>query len=399
MASKKTIAVIITLSAAAVAALVIYIICLVSAYDTTPKGSFYFSKGDPEDFSEELTNLSAQELSEYEPKYFDCMSDFYKAKLDESAQCLYNAALYAVDNDYSCVYFPASCMNEKLPPSRILTLLSCDDPLFEHNYFSDEGFDIGAVNTGDEPLYCFELPHSSEEYSDKREQAYLAAKDIVSDIPADCAEDFDKAGYLYDKAVELISYEHGEYDSNTVPVYDALVSDKHMTVCDGFADSLMLLYNLAGIRTFAAEGAVTDGERHVVDIASLSGEHYYLDPTSDSAAKELGVKGRFYYLMTDDILDSYFKADELPEGIKLPTTGEFPAEHAADIAVTSLSDDEAARAGEILSKNGCVLTAFSGSLESNAYSDFGKALSIKCGKDITVTRKNALVAYTFKEAA
>ncbi len=399
MKKRRTIIIIAGIVAAVAVAFVIRTIYLFTNY-TGSSGDFYFSSDINAEFNEKTPSLSAQQLKKYTPEHKDCISDFYFNKLTDKERCVYNAVLYAADKQYTRLYIPSDYIDGNRQPDEIISYVSCDDPLFEHNFTSDGGvFTLYSMNfERGGKLYYFDLPHNSKEYHDKREQAYSAAKKIVEDMPADCDEEQEKAAYLYDYAASNIAYDRSEdYSYDTVPVYDALVDSKHKTVCDGFSDSVLMLYNLAGLNALSVEGASLDGTGHVVNMVDIGGKYYYADAASDSAAWELGVKGRFYYLMTDDMLDNYFAMKECFDKIGVPAVGEYPAQLAADVTVTDTSGKSVSEAADVLNKEGCVLIAFSSAVDKTAQDEFGRQLSGQVKDSLTVTRLNAITAYTFKE--
>ncbi len=400
MKRSKAVPAVIAIVLAVAAALVVYAVFMFSGSGGVPEGTFYFSSEKAGKFNDKLPSLSAKELTEYTPKHADCCSDFYKKTLDDKELCIYNAVLYAEDNEYTCVYFPSDCYDEEHPIEDTLSYVSCDSPFFEHNFTSDGNFYVASINfNAGGKLYYFELPHNTSEFSAEREQAYAAAKKIVEEMPEECDEDSEKAAYLYDKTAGGILYDRSaDYSNDTVPIYDALVDEKHTTVCDGFADTLTLLYNLAGLPTFSVEGFNGDGVGHVVNVTELDGKYYYLDAASDASAwEQLGARSRFYYLMTDEMLNAYFVRSREFEGGLLPETGEYPAQYAADIAIAQLDDATVQKAVELLTENGCVLTAFSASLDKEAQTEFGRMLSLGVKESVNITRQNAIVAYTLKQ--
>ncbi|MCH5325556.1 MAG: hypothetical protein J1E39_10150 [Eubacterium sp.] len=401
MTKSRFVTAIVSLCVAAAVALILCAVYFLISNGSLTQGTFYFSSGTAGKFDDSLPSLSAEEVRNYTPRHADCISDFYKQQLDDNELCIYNAALYAADNEYTCIYFPYEIYDEDRPINDTLSCLSCDSPFFEHNFTSDGEFGLSSITfSGGEQLYFFELPHNAAEYAEKREQAYNKAKEIVDGMPSYYSTDFDKAAYLYDYVVENTLYDYSDrYNSDTVPIYDALVDEKHTTVCDGYSDTVSLLYNLAGLPTFTVEGENDRGIGHVVNLTLLDGEYYYLDSTSDFTAWEMGIKGRFYYLMTDSLLGSYFKIDELFSQYDLPKTGAYPAEHAANIAITEITDEAVADAVQILKAQGSVAAAFSASLDRDRQNDFGRMIASEVKTDITVTRMNAIVAFSYKKAA
>lgn len=114
-------------------------------------------------------------------------------------------------------------------------------------------------------------------------EAYNKACEIVATVPQGLTA-MEKAAYLYRYLCSHTVYQ--DYDNDYAPgqLYDALVLGR--TVCDGFANALSLLYNLAGITCLEKEWYSESGDGHTWDSFCIDGVWYNADPTTDENLDE-----------------------------------------------------------------------------------------------------------------
>ena len=117
---------------------------------------------------------------------------------------------------------------------------------------------------------------------DLKIQAYNKAKEILKSMPQGSA--YDKVLWIYSYIVNNITYveDSNSYLSGSPSfIYDGLIGGK--TQCTGFADTMTMMCNLAGIQTITICGETNEG--HAWNLVNLDGNFYYCDATSDSVIK------------------------------------------------------------------------------------------------------------------
>lgn len=259
-------------------------------------------------------HIGTTEIAEYESPYEDCMSDFYKSKLKAQNKehfYVYNALKYAIDNCYEYIYIPESlCSYTDL--TTIAEYLSCDSPFLEHNYSDDGIVHTGKANiaTTDGAKYsvCYlNLTKVSTDYLAKKVQAYKTAKKSVENMPTKYTTEYEKALYLYQLVVQNVKYaDTSVYDYNTVPIYDALCTAERATICDGYTDTVTMLFNLAGIKCFGVKGITNSTAKgHAWNIALIDGKYYNLDATNDATFWSGGNIPSYYFLFSETLLSKY----------------------------------------------------------------------------------------------
>ncbi|MEI3034227.1 MAG: transglutaminase domain-containing protein [[Eubacterium] siraeum] len=131
-------------------------------------------------------------------------------------------------------------------------------------------------NSQGKSYHHIQLETLGEEYTSRREAAYEKAKSVVASIPQECNTDRKKAQYLYNYVAENSVYVTDGYSTRNVPIADLLIDGK--AICDGYADTVTMLFNMAGIETASANGTNNSkNEGHTVNFAKLDGEYYYFD--------------------------------------------------------------------------------------------------------------------------
>ncbi len=134
-------------------------------------------------------------------------------------------------------------------------------------------------------------------------------------------DDYEKVKYLYEYLIVHTEYEQGAPDSQNI--CSVLLNGK--SVCQGYAKTLQLLCQKAGLEAFLVTGQV-GGQGHAWDLIRLDGEWYHVDPTWGdasylregesplTAASSPAVNFDYFCVTTDQISQSHC----LGEGQKLP---------------------------------------------------------------------------------
>ena len=339
-------------------------------------------------------SVSAEEILSYTPSRPDAVGDYMKQKLSGNELYIYCAVSYAVDNCFAQIKVPEKYGSEDINTYlKAITFYSCDSPFLEHNYSDDGSFRLTESTYLNKTLYSFTLPRNDSSFAEEKQQAYQKAGEIVGSMPKEYDEE-QKAIFLYDYVVNNVNYitDVTAYDYSTVPIYDALLSETHETICDGFADTLMMLFNMADIESFAVEGVNNKNTGHVVVCAKLGNSYFYFDPTNDSPIRKNGFKSGFYFALSDKQLSDYFNAEEDFAGI-LPECPKSRIGAHAD--VVALGDDLTTinEAVMIFNRDGAINVYFSDIVSDSTKENFGRRLATAIGTPIITTRINGVVGY------
>lgn len=250
-----------------------------------------FSRG--EEGTEPIT-VTLEEFAEYSVENSSLRSSLAYNTLDENQKIIYKAFEYAMENSYSNIFVDSKITDGEDELVKILNYLSFDSPLLEQNLaygtapFSHSYavpvlwlYEREAIFEG----YYISVNNFTEELWDKKFEAVEKAKKIVDDIPTDIPE-LEKAHKLYRYVSENVEYTDYKSDDDPSAVkpflYDALITGK--TNCDGFSNSLALLYRLANIenaeKIYNAEDPNKEG--HTWNIFQTDGKWYNADATNST---------------------------------------------------------------------------------------------------------------------
>ncbi len=134
------------------------------------------------------------------------------------------------------------------------------------------------------------------------EGRYIVAENISMDM-----SEFEKEKNLHDYIVNNTRYDYDNYLTDKLPdyvfeEYGCLVSG--YAVCEGYAEGMKLLCDLAGIECLvvtgnAVDSDVTDG--HAWNIVKIDGDYYHLDVTNDDPVTNSGTEilTYSYFNLTD----------------------------------------------------------------------------------------------------
>lgn len=111
----------------------------------------------------------------------------------------------------------------------------------------------------------------------------------------------EKVMAIHDYVVLNTSYDYDNYRQNRVPpesntAFGVLIKGKG--VCSGYAKSMMLLLNKAGIETKYITGTA-GGEGHAWNLVKIDNRYYYLDATWDDPVPDQKGKVRYAYFLVD----------------------------------------------------------------------------------------------------
>lgn len=130
---------------------------------------------------------------------------------------------------------------------------------------------------------------------------YNKAKDIVNNITNTNMSDLEKEIAIHEYVVKNTAYDYDNYINEVVPkdsytAYGALIIGR--AVCQGYADVMKLLLNLAGIEAQVVVGYA--GEPHAWNLVKIEGEYYHVDATWDDPVPDAGDKVRYTYFNLSD---------------------------------------------------------------------------------------------------
>lgn len=332
-----------TVTAAVVipAAVVIGAIYVLPLFDIKSSNTLYYFGNDTSISADGTISLGKEEVLGYNSKYSDTMTGYFKKQLDENETYIYNAFMYASENGYSDIFLPEEIFgngsNDKLQELEyVITFLSCDSPFVAHNYTTNNKLVGNIEQFAGKSYHHIQLETLGEEYKSRREAAYEKAKSVVASIPQDCNTDKQKAQYLYNYVAENSVYVTDGYSTRNIPVADLLIDGK--AICDGYADTVTMLFNMAGIETASANGVNTEkNQGHTVNFAKLDGEYYYFDASADSIVNEKGFRPAFYFGMSwEEVSDSFTFAAEFDN--RCPKAEKSLLSDNVDIVISDHSD-------------------------------------------------------------
>lgn len=337
------------------AAVIVGAIYILPALGISSSNTLYYFGNDSSVAADGTISLGKEEVLGYNSKYSDTMTGYFKAQLDENETYIYNAFMYASENGYSDIFLPEDVFDngsyDRLQELEyVITFLSCDSPFVAHNYTTNSKLTGNVEQFAGKSYHHIQLETLGEEYKARREAAYEKAKSVVASIPSDCDTDKQKAQYLYNYVAENSVYVTDGYSTRNVPIADLLIDGK--AICDGYADTVTMLFNMAGIETASANGVNTEkNQGHTVNFAKLDGEYYYFDASADSIANEKGFKPAFCFGMSwKEASDSFTFADEFAN--RCPKAEKSLLSDSIDIVISDNSEETVKKAAELLKSGG-----------------------------------------------
>lgn len=219
--------------------------------------------------------ISKDEVMAYESPYKDASTTYFKDKLSEEEQELYKIFVYAYEHENEKIKYYSSNSNLGDSYKKIVQSICAENPFIDWNQTYTYTYSSG----------CYEFTSSQLDKKDVnlKIQAYNKAKELVQAIPQNYST-YEKVSWIYSYIVNNINYVddiNAYLNGSPSFIYDGLIGGK--TQCSGFADTMTMMCNLAGIQTISVCGENEEG--HAWNLVNLDGEFYYCDPTSDSNIK------------------------------------------------------------------------------------------------------------------
>ena len=341
----------VTAAVAVPAAVVVGAIYILPMLGISSSNTLYYFGNDSSISADGTISLGKEDVLGYSSKYSDTMTGYFKEQLDENETYIYNAVMYASENGYSDIFLPEDVFgngsNDRLQELEfVITFLSCDSPFVAHNYTTNNKLVGNIEQFAGKSYHNIQLETLGKEYTSRREAAYEKAKSVVASIPQDCNTDKQKAEYLYNYVAENSVYVTDGYSTRNVPIADLLIDGK--AICDGYADTVTMLFNMAGIETVSVNGTNNrKNEGHTINFAKLDGEYYYFDASADSIVNEKGFKPAFYFGMSwEEASDSFTFADEFAN--RCPKAEKSLLSDNVDIVISDNSDATVENMAELL---------------------------------------------------
>lgn len=378
----------VTAAVAVTAAVVIGATYILPMFGISSSNTLYYFGNDTSISADGTISLGKEEVLDYSSKYSDTMSGYFKSQLDENETYIYNAFMYASENGYSDIFLPEEVFDngsyDRLQELEyVITFLSCDSPFVAHNYTINNKLVGNIEQLAGKNYHHIQLETLGEEYLSRREAAYEKAKSVIASIPSDCDTQKQKAQYLYNYVTENSVYVTDGYSTKNVPVADLLIDGK--AICDGYADTVTMLFNMAGIDSASANGVNKNkNEGHTVNFAKLDGEYYYFDASADSIINEKGFKPAFYFGMSwTEVSDSFTFADAFAN--RCPRSENSLLTDSIDIVISDNSDTTTEKAAELL-KSGedtGIIARFDESITDEERKSITSDIAGKVGEQLT----------------
>lgn len=250
--------------------------------------------------------FEAYQILEFETEAKKYRQDHFYNLLSENEKIVYLAFEYAMCEGFNNVLVDDLLVEDVKDLSRILRFLSYDSPLLEQNLRYATGtfntsYEAGIIGNAQLDGVYIVVDNFTPELWEKKKEAIKKAEEIVAALPEGLSG-AEKAERLYRTASEAEYYDYGD-DLSVFPfLYDALITGK--THCDGYANALSLLYNIAGIKCVEKDYTSTvEGEMgHTWTFFELDGKWYNADATGGKSMipkQNSGMKAGYYFGYSD----------------------------------------------------------------------------------------------------
>lgn len=260
------------------------------------ENSYLFGRcsGDVNHVELDETLISVKGMESYKGATERISSGYFLKKLregqEDAAVSLYNAIVYAIDNDFNFISLPCA-VYEQETVEKAVWYAFCDLPTVDRS--TQAGFADSSITLSDGTVskrFYLYFPTGSTEHLSYKKKAVEAAKQLVAELPSSCDTDMKKAAYFYDWLVRNVQYTADEnYDSgNPYYLYDTLVGRVSNAV--GFSNTYTLLLNLCGVEGFSVyrpEGR--ERRSDTWNVFRADGFYYQADLMADAGIYSLGL--------------------------------------------------------------------------------------------------------------
>ena len=269
-----------------------------------------FARGELFEDEGEILYLTVDELREKPLHYAEYRSSLHHDTLTENEQVLYRAYEFAMENGYNNILVDDLLIADQNTLRTVLEFLALDSPLLEQNLRYSYGdftsyYTVSALNGLYETQakldgYYVAVESFEATYWDKKTEALEKAKEIVATLPKE-ATDEQNAVTLYRYVLENVAYGEEMYPALESTVYDALVGGKSQ--CDGMANALSMLYQLAGIPCAEKMYRPEEELGHTWVFFELDGNWYNADatPSPDKNPTTEHMIGGYFFAYADNL--------------------------------------------------------------------------------------------------
>jgi len=159
--------------------------------------------------------------------------------------------------------------------------------------------------------YRFDYP--MEQIIQMRTEADLKATRVVESLVKQNMKDYEKLLILHNYIVNNTAYDIQNYRNGTIPstsrsVYGVLING--IAVCEGYANALKKLLDLAGVESMMVVGR-TQTDAHAWNLVKIGGAYYHVDATWNDPITSSGrqILRHDYFNVTDAVLEKTHQWD------------------------------------------------------------------------------------------
>jgi hypothetical protein len=153
----------------------------------------------------------------------------------------------------------------------------------------------------------YRFHYTMQQIIQMRKEGDLKATRVVTDLIQPTMKDYEKLLILHDYIVDNTAYDIENYRNGSIPassrsVYGVLV--KGIAVCEGYANALKKLLDLAGVESMIVVGR-TESDAHAWNLVKIGGSYYHVDPTWNDPITSSGkqILRHDYFNVTDQVLE------------------------------------------------------------------------------------------------
>ena len=256
----------------------------------------------------------------YKSRMPECNGSWFVDQLSEEDRCIYNAYLYAMENQMT--WFELYVEDNDRDFRYLREAVSLGSPFMEQNYnrYGERTTDLPNDHLG-ERLWVH-IPQYADNRWERKMEALEKCREIVANIPAEYTTQEEKMEYLYRYVVDNVEYVLYENMADEDYLYDAVCLGK--TVCDGYSNMLNLLFCLIGVESYEAMGTnyadlsqltpeeLATAAGHTWVVARMGDQFYNFDPTFEDTDETGNGETLRYFAFSDDFVSvKYLDCEEL----------------------------------------------------------------------------------------
>ena len=186
----------------------------------------------------------------YESCMPECNGNWFRDQLSEEDRCIYNAYLYAMENQMT--WFELYVEDNDKDWQYLREAVSLVSPFLEQNFNRYGETTINCPNDYlGEKLWVF-IPQFADQRWEMKMEALEKCREIVENIPKEFTTREAQMEYLYRYVVDHVEYTAYDTMADEDYLYDAVCLGK--SVCDGYSNMLNLLFCLIGVESYEAMG-------------------------------------------------------------------------------------------------------------------------------------------------